>query len=174
VTPDEDDLIEQSSQRLDGIEESLERLEQEDDFQPVGMGGTEIELVFHDPADLLNEDFQEEEPVVDRYSRSRESESEQTYRVRSEEETLDTEPAAEMKSFEAPMVAEAEAAVVDEPEPIVAEEEASEPEVAEVAELAAEEPAETHTLDMRSDGPVPKLKHADFARLFSNLRRTAQ
>ena len=176
VTPDEDDLIEQSSQRLDGIEESLERLEREDDFQPAGMGGPEIELVFHDPADLLNEDFQEEEPVVDRYSRSRASEPEQTYRVRSDEETLDTEPAAEVHSFETPMVAEAEVAETEasgtvEPEPIVAEEEVSE---AEVAELAAEESEEARTLDMRSESPVPKLKHADFARLFSNLRRTAQ
>lgn len=173
VTSDEDDLIERSHERLDGIEESLEQL---DDFQPAGSIRPEVELVFHDPSDLLNEDFQEEEVVADRYSRA-EVEPEpapaenRTYRVRREEPTQVPEDDIPDQAVKATFDVEADAPLAERPD--VAAPEAFEQKVAEQKETD-EEPAETHTLDLHSEGSVPKLKHADFARLFSNLRRTAQ
>ena len=41
-------------------------------------------------------------------------------------------------------------------------------------EEAEKDSAENHTLDMHPERSIPRLKHADFARLFSNLRRNAQ
>lgn len=165
VTPDEDDLIVQSQQRLDDIEESLDQLEE--DFQPAGSIGPEVELVFHDPADLLNEDFQEEEVVIDRYSQpdiKREDESTEDP-LNANESCI---PPAEPKDTS------------HDSEEFVFEDESSRVSVAEASEeiAEAEDPEdnsiEKHTLDMHPDRSVPKLKHADFARLFSNLRRTAQ
>ncbi len=174
VTPDDDDLIERSSERLDGIEESLERLD--DDFQPAGSIGPEVELVFHDPADLLNEDYQEEEVVVDRYSQTdAEPEAapleEQTYQVRTVEPTpVQTDDDLE-QSVETPIEVKADTAPAELPETAAIE--ALEQQVAEPEE-ADDRSTETQTLDMHSERSVPKLKHKDFARLFSNLRRAAQ
>ncbi len=174
VTPDDSDLMDQSSRRLDGIEESLEQLD--DDFQPAGSIGPEIELVFHDPADLLNEDFQEEERVVDRYTRAD-----------FEEETASFDEPARPVRIENPLRAQDDVQVrpaID--SPAAAETTANSPrspgsptpQTAEqpvAAEAKVDETSrEIHTLGIHSKPPVPKLKHADFARLFSNLRRTAQ
>ncbi len=167
VTPDDDDLIVRSNQSLDGIEESLGQLD--DDFQPAGSIGPEVELVFHDPADLLNEDYEEEEIVVDRYART-EAEvapgQELAYKFRTEEP-------AQLREEESPLVKTAVGDGTIAGFPAVATGETPEP------ESCAEEEAdglsgEVHTVEMHVKPPIPKLKHADFARLFSNLRRTAQ
>jgi type II secretory pathway predicted ATPase ExeA len=174
VTPAEDDLIVQSSERLDGIEESLEQLE--DDFQPAGSIGTEVELVFHDPSDLLNEDFQEEEVVVDRYSRTEaEAESapteEPTYEIREEESPQVQADDDSARTIETPLDIQADGLSAETPDtPAI---EALEEQVAEQEEADARS-TESHTLDIHTDRVIPKLKHKDFARLFSNLRRTAQ
>lgn len=174
VTPDEDDLIASSQQRLDGIEESLEQLD--DDFEPAGSIGPEVELVFHDPSDLLNEDFQEEEVVVDRYSQTDvQSEASMpegdTYQLREgqpsdgheEDEVLHT---VEIACDGQDDVSAAEFADTAVPE--ASEQASAEPEDAD------EQVAACHTLDVHREESIPKLKHADFARLFSNLRRNAQ
>lgn len=173
VTPDDDDLIVQSQQRLDGIEESLEQLE--NDFEPAGSIGPEVELVFHDPSDLLNEDFQEEEVVVDRYSQTdtqpeAPSPKEHTYQLRAEQsfdehEEDDLVHSVEIGSDEqedAPAAKLLETPSQEAPEQPAATQETD------------EQPAENQTLDIHPEQSIPKLKHADFARLFSNLRRTAQ
>ena len=173
VTPDEDDLIARSQERLNGIEASLEQLE--DDFQPAGSIGPEVELVFHDPSDLLNEDFQEEEVVVDRYSQADATlvdgpSKDQTYRLQAEGAADLTEGNEEVQAIE------------------LAAEEAEDAPAAELPDMPAAEPVEasdgpetddqqaeqSHTLDMHPERSIPKLKHSDFARLFSNLRRSAQ
>lgn len=173
VTPDEEELIARSNERLDGIEESLEQLD--DDFQPAGSIGPEVELVFHDPSDLLNEDFQEEEVVVDRYSRTEvEAETapaeQQTYQLRAEASSREQEGNFAM-SAETPLAGEAAPLSTETPDTPAFEE--FDRQVAEQAETD-DQSVEPQTLDIHSEESVPKLKHADFARLFSNLRRTAQ
>ena len=173
VTPDEDDLIESARQRLDGIEESLEQLE--DDFQPAGSIGPEVELVFHDPADLLNEDFQEEEVVVDRYSQTDTSQDDvapeqHTYQVRAEEPGNEQVSDDLVRAVETPLEPNrSEPAAKSSPAPTL-----ETPERTNEPDVAAEQSEENHTLDLHPEKSVPKLKHAEFARLFSNLRRTAQ
>lgn len=54
-------------ERLDRLEDAGENLDEE--FRPAGSIGPEVELVFDDPAALLNEPFEEEELIVDRYGR---------------------------------------------------------------------------------------------------------
>ncbi len=177
VTPDEEDLIVRSNDHLDGIEESLDQLD--DDFQPAGSIGPEVELVFHDPSDLLNEDFQEEEVVVDRYSRTEiEAETapveqpveQPAYPLRAEASGREQEDDLAAAS-ETPLVAEAEPLLTESSDTPVPEE--PDQQVAE-QEKADDPSSERQTLDIHSEEPIPKLKHADFARLFSNLRRTAQ
>lgn len=173
VTPDENDLIEESRQRLDDIEESLEQLD--DDFQPAGSIGPEVELVFHDPADLLNEDFQEEEVVVDRYSKADlDDDSRLTDKP--------TMPAHSHAAARAALDGEAEPAS-DAPAAARADTSTADPNATGLKpadplvagqEKADEPPTEVHTLGIHPKPPLPKLKPADFARLFSNLRRTAQ
>lgn len=173
VTPDEDDLIANSEHRLDGIEESLEQLE--NDFEPAGSIGPEVELVFHDPSDLLNEDFQEEEVVVDRYSQTdiqpeASSPEEHTYQLRAERPFDGHEENDLLHSVEIGCDEQEDAPAAEAPE-IPTQEAPEQP----AAVLETDERAtENHTLDIHSESSIPKLKHADFARLFSNLRRTAQ
>ncbi len=173
VTPDEDELIERSQQQLDGIEESLEQLD--NDFEPAGSIGPEVELVFHDPSDLLNEDFQEEEVVVDRYSQpdiqsEALSPDEPTYELRAEapidaREENDLAHSVEVGCDEQEDVAAAEALETSPP---------AAPEQPAAVLESDEQSVENRTLDIHPEQSIPKLKHADFARLFSNLRRTAQ
>jgi type II secretory pathway predicted ATPase ExeA len=174
VTPDENDLIAQSSRRLDGIEKSLERLDE--DFQPAGSIGPEVELVFHDPADLLSEDFQEEELIVDRYSRTDSEEEEAsigepTYLIRTEELHRIRDDGDLAQAMDTPATLGTDTPTPESPD--IPTLQASEQQVVDQEEVDLQS-TETHTLDIHSKPPVPKLKHADFARLFSNLRRTAQ
>jgi len=54
------------AENLDRIQQQLSQLE--DDFQPAGSIGPEIELVFHDTGNPFSEVFAEEEVVLDRYA----------------------------------------------------------------------------------------------------------
>ena len=173
VTPDEEDLIARSQQRLDGIEESLEQLD--DDFEPAGSIGPEVELVFHDPSDLLNEDFQEEEMVVDRYSRSdaeleKDVSEEVAHPLRAEAQSDEYEENDLLETVEAPQDLQDDVPVVESSEALPLE--ALDQGIP--LEEADDRLVGNHTLDIHPEESVPKLKHADFARLFSNLRRTAQ
>ncbi len=55
-----------TEENLDQIERQLRELE--DDFQPAGSIGPEIELLFDGPANPFNEVFEDEEIVIDRYA----------------------------------------------------------------------------------------------------------
>jgi type II secretory pathway predicted ATPase ExeA len=55
-----------AEKQLDEIEHQLSELE--DDFQPAGSIGPEVELVFHRSSDPFGEAFDEEEVVLDRYA----------------------------------------------------------------------------------------------------------
>jgi len=61
----------QMEQRLEQIEQTLQDAEdEEEDFQPVGSIGPEVELRFAEPVNPFGEPFEEEEVVVDRYAPS--------------------------------------------------------------------------------------------------------
>ncbi len=66
---DAGDAITRSGQRLDALSDTLDGLHDDpgDQFEPAGRIIPEVNLVYHDPVDLLNEDFQEEEVIADRY-----------------------------------------------------------------------------------------------------------
>ncbi len=174
VTPYEEDLIASSSERLEGIEESLEQLE--GDFQPAGSIGPEVELVFHDPSDLLNENFQEEEVVVDRYSRSDvEPEpaptEDPTYQIRAEEPSDVKGDDLLPEPVEASLEEEAVSTPAELPDTAALEVGLQETDASEEVDGQS---IGTRTLDIHPEDAIPKLKHKDFARLFSNLRHTAQ
>ena len=57
-------------ERLDTIEDQLSHID--DEFQPAGSIGTEVDLDFPEFGDPLSEDFAEEEVVLDHYGRDRE------------------------------------------------------------------------------------------------------
>lgn len=67
LTQASDGLPVDSEERLERVQDTAENLD--DEFHPAGSIGPEVELVFDDPADLLNETFEEEEQIVDRYGR---------------------------------------------------------------------------------------------------------
>ena len=67
LAPPSDECRVEPLQRLDRLEDTAEDLDEE--FRPAGSIGPEVELVFDDPAALLNEPFEEEELIVDRYGR---------------------------------------------------------------------------------------------------------
>jgi hypothetical protein len=189
VAPDERDLIEESNRRLDGIEESLEHLDNE--FEPAGSIVPEIELVFHDPADLLNEDFLEEEIVADRYTQP-DADQPASSGDRPASAAERAEPSVERGVAQATHSFEVgEALEISSCGPAVATVPAASSPAGQVfaghdkiaADQAghdkvshkADQPSEaTDTLDIRCNRPLPHLKHSDFARLFSNLRRRAQ
>lgn len=71
IRPQEDDVTPEPLEQLEQIEDALSQLD--DDFQPAGSIGPEVELVFSDPAspfrvpgDPFSEPFEQEELVVDR------------------------------------------------------------------------------------------------------------
>lgn len=68
LAPGYDDTTVWSGQQRDALDDAVDDLDT--DFEPAGRITPEVDLVFRDPADLLNEDFQEEEVIVDRYGRS--------------------------------------------------------------------------------------------------------
>ncbi|MHB8902915.1 MAG: ExeA family protein [Thermoguttaceae bacterium] len=189
VAPDESDLIEESNRRLDGIEESLEQLDNE--FEPAGSIVPEIELVFHDPADLLNEDFLEEEIVADRYTQP-EADQPAPSGDRPASAAERAEPSVELgvgqatHSFEVgealetshhgPAVATAPAVPAAAGQVFASQDKIAPDEAGfdKVSHKSGQPSDATDTLDIRSNRPLPHLKHSDFARLFSNLRRRAQ
>lgn len=62
-------FADEPGEQLDRIEGMI--AEAEDDFEPAGSIGPEVELVFDEAADPFREEFEHEEPVVDRYSARR-------------------------------------------------------------------------------------------------------
>jgi len=179
VAPEEDPLISRSTEQLEQIEESLGSLEEE--FQPAGTITPEVELVFHDPDDLLNEEFHEEELVVDRYG----GESEPSFGelVDDEpdpapvEETAADEterPILEMTPLEtaADRLAHAfESAPVP---PVAATPEEAVPLAEEMVLDDEDEVEEIDAVSLVDEGALPEAGLREFSRLFSNLRRTAQ
>lgn len=65
VAPESDEPVSGPVERLEQIEGTLAELDE--DFRPAGSIGPEVELVFDDPEDPFNEQFEEEEIVVDGY-----------------------------------------------------------------------------------------------------------
>ena len=65
VAPESDEPISDPIERLEQIEGALAGLDE--DFQPAGSIGPELELFFGDPENPFNEPFEEEEIVVDRH-----------------------------------------------------------------------------------------------------------
>jgi general secretion pathway protein A len=65
ISPGSDEPSDDPVDQLEQIEQTLSGLD--DDFQPAGSIGPELELVFDDAEDPFAEQFAEEEPVVDRF-----------------------------------------------------------------------------------------------------------
>ena len=65
MAPDAEHPAPEPLERLEQIEQAL--AEVDEDFQPAGSIGPEVELVFDDSVNPLDEPFQEEEIVVDRF-----------------------------------------------------------------------------------------------------------
>jgi type II secretory pathway predicted ATPase ExeA len=66
--PAEGDAFEQVDQQIEQIEQQVEAAQNDDDFQPAGSIGPEVELAFHGPHDPFGQRFDEEEVVIDRFS----------------------------------------------------------------------------------------------------------
>lgn len=66
VTSDDEEAAVEPIEQIERIESTLASLEGE--FEPAGSIGPEVELVFTDPCNPFDEHFEEEEPVVDRYT----------------------------------------------------------------------------------------------------------
>ena len=139
VAPDAEDAIRRSGRQLDALSDTLVGLDDDpgDRFEPAGRIIPEVNLVYHDPVDLLNEDFQEEEVIVDRYAGQPAPAAKEQAADRAGSGT----PAK--RTFNG---GTCEAIAID----------AGSPE-----------------LEMHVGRALPKVGSKDFARLFSNLRRTA-
>ncbi|MGI6419557.1 MAG: ExeA family protein [Thermoguttaceae bacterium] len=140
VAPDAGDAITRSGQRLDALSDTLDGLHDDpgDQFEPAGRIIPEVNLVYHDPVDLLNEDFQEEEVIVDRYVGRPEP-------AVKEQASNSAGGGAQVKRASNGS-GTCEAIAID----------AGSPE-----------------LEMHVGRVLPRVGSKDFARLFSNLRRTA-
>ena len=69
ITPEPDESIPDVVRQMEGIEQSLAEIDE--GFQPAGSIGPELELVFPDPENPFNEQFDDEEVVEDDYRPSR-------------------------------------------------------------------------------------------------------
>jgi len=65
VAPESGEAIAEPAERIEGIQQTL--VELEEDFQPAGSIGPEVELVFDDSVSAFDEEFEEEEVVADRH-----------------------------------------------------------------------------------------------------------
>jgi hypothetical protein len=65
ISPESDEPSDDPVEQLDRIEQTLSGLD--DDFQPAGSIGPELELVFDEAKDPFDEPFDEEELIVDRF-----------------------------------------------------------------------------------------------------------
>ena len=140
VAPDAGDAIRRSGQRLDALSDTLDGLHDDpvDQFEPAGRIIPEVNLVYHDAVDLLNEDFQEEEVIVARYG----GQPEPAVKEQASNRTGYGEQVKQSPNGSGTC----EAIAID----------AGSPE-----------------LEMHVGRVLPRVGSKDFARLFSNLRRTA-
>jgi type II secretory pathway predicted ATPase ExeA len=105
VAPGSDEADDDPVEQVTGIQRALDELD--DDFQPVGSIGTEIELFFDPVVDPFGEDFEEEEVIVDNLAQPR------SQVQKPEEGTLAaSEPEADSPDFAADEPLE------EEPEPV--------------------------------------------------------
>ncbi len=160
---------------VDGAEDNSD-----EDFQPAGSIGPELELVFDDGRDPFGEPFEEEEVVSDGHpvgpvltsstdesSRVEEPEGKAVEPVESDSEVRDR--SAGLPNREINVAAESEPKTF-----LLHGEEDDEP---------VERPAEGHDLIVVEEGyetppeqiagTIPVVRHQEFARLFSRLRRTS-
>jgi type II secretory pathway predicted ATPase ExeA len=68
TSPAAGDAFQEVDQQIQQIEQQVEAAQNDEDFQPAGSIGPEVELVFHGPHDPFGQPFDEEEVVIDRYS----------------------------------------------------------------------------------------------------------
>lgn len=73
VAPDSEEPAPDPVDQVDRIQQTLASLDE--DFQPAGSIGPELELVFDDPEGPFDEEFEEEEVIVDYYQRPRAGET---------------------------------------------------------------------------------------------------
>jgi type II secretory pathway predicted ATPase ExeA len=148
------------AEQIEQIESTLASLD--DDFEPAGSIGPEVELVFSDPSNPFSEHFAEEEDVVDRYG---------------EEPQSQPHPAIESGTVEACCSSEHEesSAVTIDPEevgvwPMPLDN--SETTTAEAADNSDLITIEDHYDDIQVTAarPVAPVKPQEYRRLFARLR----
>lgn len=145
VAPDAQEVITRSSQKLDAVSDAIDDLDDDPDerFEPAGRITPQMDLVLHDPVDPLNEGFQEEEVVI------------VDRYGRPGPGTAEKDPLPLRRQVDSPRGRQA----AQQPQP---------PEKTIEPNSPAQSPLEMHI-----GRALPRVGNRDFARLFSNLRRTA-
>ncbi|MFH1265080.1 MAG: AAA family ATPase [Planctomycetota bacterium] len=156
ISPESEELNADPAEQIEQIEQAISGLE--DDFQPAGSIGPEVELVFCDSQDPFNEEFEEEEVIVDRLGAKKAADTEEQAATHSERDSVEHEAVPETVPMHRPerdqTAGEEETVEADEEDMIVVEEgyDDSEP-------VGAQSPA-----------PV---RRQEYGQLFVKLRRSS-
>ena len=175
VAPLTEDLLAEPVRRSDCIEDGSD-----DGFRPAGSIGPELELVFDDGGDPFGEPFEQEEVVSDGrcVGLVRPSSTDESFRVEelqdNDVEPLESDSEVHRRSAGLPN-REINVAAEAEPETFLLHREEDDEPFRRSAEdhdlIVVEEGYETQA--EKTADAIPVVRHQEFARLFSRLRRTS-
>lgn len=189
VAPTPEELAPNPAAQVAEIQQALATLDE--DFQPAGSIGPEMELVFDDLSNPFSEEFEEEEIVVDRYTTVCRSSQQEHPMVFTQQEKERLQPLRPAASASVASGTEAAASVGIEPPTYPAEQAYEAPAAtanerpAETVRLRSEEPAPASNNDLivvedgydevevsRRHTPAP-VRRQEYRQLFAHLRRSS-
>jgi hypothetical protein len=150
------------AEQIERIESTLASLEEEE-FHPAGSIGPEVELVFTDPSNPFDEQFAEEEEVVDRYG----DETSAQPGLTEPSPPLEVKPVAGCLDPSSEMVASVESVVWPKQFEMSAELAAATP-VGDSSDLITVE--DQYDEVQVAVHPVAPVRHQEYRRLFARLR----
>lgn len=152
ISPDSEEPNADPVEQVERIERAIAGLE--DDFQPAGSIGPEVELVFCDSQDPFSEEFEEEEVIVDRLGVGATADSEEQSPPSPGLDSVENETVPMRRPERDKTAGEEEATEPDEEDMIIVEEGYDD-----------SEPVGTHS-------PAP-VRRQEYGQLFARLRRSS-